>query len=189
MAVKGETVFSTPWFQITTVPSTPGPDTAAEPYYTLVRNNGVIAFVLDEHGRAILIEQYRPPLGRTTLEMPAGGIEPGETPLQAVTRELLEETGFVCSSLTLATSCRLMLNRESAVEHFFIGLGARMKPNVLLRERIQVRALEREQLLHLVATNRFEQTVALGAVYTVLKIYGIDLLTTDLGTIESRLRQ
>ena len=189
MAMKGETVFSTPWFQITTVPSLPGPDAAAEPYYTLVRNNGVIAFVLDERGRVILIEQYRPPLERTTLEMPAGGIEPGETPLQAVARELLEETGYVCSSFTLATSCRLMLNRESAVEHFFVGLGARLQPNTPVREKIQVRAVERERLLELVATNRFEQTVALGAVYTVQKIYGIDLLTTDLGTIESRLRQ
>ena len=33
------------------------------------------AFILDREGRVVLVEQYRPPLGRMTLEMPAGTIE------------------------------------------------------------------------------------------------------------------
>lgn len=43
----------------------------------------------------ILVEQYRPPLGRTTVEFPAGLIDKGESPEDAALRELREETGFV----------------------------------------------------------------------------------------------
>ena len=42
----------------------------------------------------ILVKQYRPPLGRNTLEFPAGLIDDGETAEHAAIRELQEETGF-----------------------------------------------------------------------------------------------
>jgi 8-oxo-dGTP pyrophosphatase MutT (NUDIX family) len=42
----------------------------------------------------ILVRQYRPPLGRYSLEFPAGLIDEGETPQQAALRELKEETGY-----------------------------------------------------------------------------------------------
>ena len=43
----------------------------------------------------VLVRQFRPPLDTATLELPAGLIDPGETPSQAAERELCEETGLV----------------------------------------------------------------------------------------------
>jgi len=42
----------------------------------------------------VLVNQYRYPVKEITLEVPAGKIDPGETPYNCVMRELKEETGF-----------------------------------------------------------------------------------------------
>lgn len=63
--------------------------------WDLVKHPGAAAIipVLDD-GRIILVKQYRNALGYKTLEIPAGGIEKGETALQCVAREIEEETGY-----------------------------------------------------------------------------------------------
>lgn len=43
----------------------------------------------------LLLDQYRPPVGRVTVEFPAGLIDKDETPEDAALRELREETGYV----------------------------------------------------------------------------------------------
>ena len=44
--------------------------------------------------RALMIRQYRHPVGRLLWELPAGSVDPGEKPLQTARRELVEETGY-----------------------------------------------------------------------------------------------
>lgn len=43
----------------------------------------------------VLQKQYRPPIDKITIEVPAGLIDEGETAEQAAVRELKEETGYV----------------------------------------------------------------------------------------------
>ena len=50
----------------------------------------------------LLVEQFRPPVGKSTLEFPAGLIDAGETPEQAALRELKEETGYVGEACKVA---------------------------------------------------------------------------------------
>ena len=49
---------------------------------------------LDAEDNVLLVRQYRKPVERALLEIPAGGIEPGEQPEECVSRELQEETGY-----------------------------------------------------------------------------------------------
>jgi mutator protein MutT len=70
------------------------PPPQAEP---IVSAGGVL---LDASGRVLLIQRARPPAAGT-WSLPGGRLEPGETPEQAVVREVLEETAMaadvVCS--------------------------------------------------------------------------------------------
>lgn len=47
-----------------------------------------------EDGRICMVRQYRNSIGRDTLEIPAGGLNPGETMKECAMRELEEETGY-----------------------------------------------------------------------------------------------
>ncbi len=62
-------------------------------------SDSVCMVPLDREGRVILVRQYRKPTESVLLEVPAGGIEPGETPEQAALRELQEEINHTASRL------------------------------------------------------------------------------------------
>ncbi len=54
----------------------------------------VVVLPVDSKGNALLVRQFRHPVNKELLELPAGSIDPGETPEQAAVRELREETGY-----------------------------------------------------------------------------------------------
>lgn len=61
----------------------------------LVRHDGsAVVLPHDGRGRILLVRQFRYPANDYLWELPAGKIDPGETPLVAAKRELKEETGF-----------------------------------------------------------------------------------------------
>jgi nudix-type nucleoside diphosphatase (YffH/AdpP family) len=60
---------------------------------------GVAVVAVDDAGQVLLVRQPRPAVGARLLELPAGIVDPGETPLESARRELAEETGFAAERL------------------------------------------------------------------------------------------
>lgn len=60
----------------------------------VVRHPGAVAILAFHEEELLLVKQYRYPLEKVTLEIPAGKLDPGEEPLNCAQRELREETGF-----------------------------------------------------------------------------------------------
>lgn len=65
--------------------------------WDLIHHNGAAAMLAETpDGNILMIHQYRPGEDRIILEIPAGGINPGEDTKAAAIREMQEETGAVC---------------------------------------------------------------------------------------------
>lgn len=63
--------------------------------WDFIEHKGAAAIVpVTENGDIVMVRQYRNAPERYTLEIPAGGLNPGEDKLTAAVRELEEETGF-----------------------------------------------------------------------------------------------
>ncbi|MCT1903287.1 NUDIX hydrolase [Oceanobacillus sojae] len=71
----------------------------------LVYHPGAVAVIpITSDNKIVLVEQYRKPLERTLIEIPAGKLEENENPLTAAVRELEEETGYTTTNLSQVTS-------------------------------------------------------------------------------------
>jgi ADP-ribose pyrophosphatase len=60
----------------------------------VVHGPAVAVVAVDNDQRVVLVRQPRVPAGGSVLELPAGGVEDGEAPLETARRELVEETGL-----------------------------------------------------------------------------------------------
>ena len=64
----------------------------------VVEHAGAVAIVaLDSAGQVVMVRQYRQPVERILVEIPAGTLEIGEEPLDCARRELEEETGLIAA--------------------------------------------------------------------------------------------
>lgn len=60
----------------------------------VLHNGGVCVVAIDADENIFMVKQYRKPFDEVVLEIPAGKLESGENPDEAVLRELSEETGY-----------------------------------------------------------------------------------------------
>ena len=91
--VSGESVFSGRLLDVRrdTVRMPDGAHTTRE----YVRHPGAVAMLpFSGAGNVVLVRQFRYPLARDFIEIPAGKVEKGEDLLETAKRELLEETGY-----------------------------------------------------------------------------------------------
>jgi len=87
--------------------------------------NSVGIVPLDDEDNVILVRQYRHAVGRTLLEIPAGGMEDGEDPRQSALRELEEETGYTAGSLEQIGGAYAAPGYSTEFLYLFLATGLR----------------------------------------------------------------
>ena len=92
----------------------------------------IAVVVLDNEENVIMVRQYRKPVEKTLLEIPAGGIDTGEQPIDAVKRELQEEIGFIPQKIEELGG---FYNAPGyGTEYLYLYLATQLKPSRLNAE-------------------------------------------------------
>lgn len=141
----------------------PDGNTATREY--IVHSGAVAVVPLLDDGRIALVRQYRYPLGRVLLELPAGKIDAGEATFDCARRELLEETGYSAREWAYAGVIHNAAAYSSeAIEVWFArGLTAGAQ---------QLDAAEFVELC-LLREDEYEAAVARGEITDVKTIFGL----------------
>jgi 8-oxo-dGTP pyrophosphatase MutT (NUDIX family) len=98
MTLKSRVVFDNPWIRVMEDRAV-SPTGSEHDYGHVHFKNKAIAIVpLDDDGNTWLVGQDRYTLGEYSWEVPMGGSDKGEEPLETAVRELREETGLSAGS-------------------------------------------------------------------------------------------
>jgi ADP-ribose pyrophosphatase len=96
--------------------------TGATATLEIVRHVPVVVMApLDADGNLIMVQQYRKPIEQVLLELPAGGVEKGETLEQAARREMREETGYEPAELSILTTIFPTPGISDETMHLFLA--------------------------------------------------------------------
>ena len=78
--------------RVDTIETPDGRETTRE---IVERSDCVSIIAIDDEDNVLLVKQFRKAVEKELLEIPAGGIDPGEEPEDTVRREMQEETGYL----------------------------------------------------------------------------------------------
>ena len=90
----------------------------------VVHHHGGAAVVpVGAQGEVYLVRQFRYPMGKELLEIPAGKLEPGEDPCDAAMRELEEECGLVADKVVDLHPIYPSVGYTTEVIHMYLATG------------------------------------------------------------------
>jgi ADP-ribose pyrophosphatase len=119
----------------------------------ILHPGGVTAVPVLDNGRLLLIRQFRYPIGKYILELPAGKLDSGQSPAETVAREIEEETGCRAGSLTHECSFYTTPGISDELIHLFVARHLTPCPQRLEEgEHITVEAYTVEECLQKIVT-------------------------------------
>jgi len=88
----------------------------------LIKHPGAVAIIpITKNKKIVMVEQYRKPLEKSIIEIPAGKLEKGESPEITAVRELEEETGYTTKKLTKVTSFYTSPGFADEIMHIYVS--------------------------------------------------------------------
>ncbi|MCY8167826.1 ADP-ribose pyrophosphatase [Bacillus spizizenii] len=88
----------------------------------IVKHPGAVAILaVTDEGKIIMVKQFRKPLERAIVEIPAGKLEKGEEPEYTALRELEEETGYTAKKLAKITAFYTSPGFADEIVHVFLA--------------------------------------------------------------------
>ena len=129
----------------------------------------IVAVAIDEHNNILLVRQFRHAVGKFLLEAPAGGIDPGEEPIDCVRRELQEEIGYLPQKIEKLGGFYAIPGYGTEYLHCY--LAADLVPSRLIAEDtegIEVVRVPQEQIPQLITSGEICDAKSIAALLTFI---------------------
>lgn len=125
------------------------PDGTEAPFDYISESESVVILPFRPDGDVVVIEEWRQAVGRVNHGLPAGTLESDEQPVDAVDRELQEETGYEAGTVSHLTTVEPSNGFADSVFHYFLAEDCTQtsKQSLDTDETIRVSTTEFESLL------------------------------------------
>ncbi|MDE6652823.1 MAG: NUDIX hydrolase [Muribaculaceae bacterium] len=130
-------------------------------YYILEYPSWINVMAITAEGEFVMVEQYRHGLQDVFIELVAGVVEPGEEPLAAARRELLEETGYAGGEWRLFSVISSNPSTNNNLTYCFIAEGVEKVADQQLdaTEDIAVHLLLEQEVRTMLDQDRIKQAL------------------------------
>ncbi len=132
-----------------------------ERHHLLDFGPSVVAFVENGAGQVLMVRVCRYTTGRTEWELPAGGVEPGESVEEAVRREVLEETGYEIAGYEHVCAYYPMNGIANKVAHVIRCRATERAADFDRDEVSDVRWFSKDEIRHMIEAREITDGVAL----------------------------
>ncbi|MCK5551491.1 MAG: NUDIX hydrolase [Deltaproteobacteria bacterium] len=122
--------------------------------------------------KVVMIEQYRHAAGQFIWEIPAGTLNPGESPIECAKRELPEEVGYRARTFQKMGEIYPVPGYSDELIHIFLATGLiPCRQNLDIDEVLDVRPIALEEALGMIKRGEIRDAKTIVALYlATLKI-------------------
>lgn len=130
-------------------------------YYVLEYPTWVNIIARTRNGKYVMVEQYRHGLQEIFTELVAGIAEPGEQPIEAARRELLEETGYGNGEWRLNMVICANPGSQNNLTYSFIADGVEKisEQHLDTTEDVEVKLLDESEVIDLISSDKMKQAL------------------------------
>lgn len=135
-------------------------------HWDFIDHKGAAAVLaVTDEGKILMVRQYRNALDRETLEIPAGGLNPGEDMQTAAVRELKEETGYSTADSSFMLSIRTTVAFcNERIDIFLCRQLTRGEQELDEDEYVGVESYTLEELLQMIKESKIQDSKTVSAI-------------------------
>jgi len=154
-------VYKNPWITVSE-DEVIRPDGSNGIFGTITYGEGVCILPIDSEKNAYLIKEFMYAIDRYDFELPSGGIEENERPIEAARRELFEETGLKSEKfISLGVANPLTMIVKSPF-HMFLALDCKIESKP--EKGIDVKKVSWNEMLKMIESGEISHSGTLSAV-------------------------